>query len=202
MRFRAAAAGLVPAVAVVATLACGDARGERDTPEAAHPPGYVVDSILPPEEAMRRFRVGLARVEHLDGARSRDELVRRFMHAAGRQDSAALRALTLSRAEFAWLVFKESRLSRPPYRQSPDIAWLNLEMASESGLRRLLSRTPGMQFLDYHCPDSVASEGRLRITTGCAVRVHEAGVERDLRLFGRMVSLDGRWKIVAFDGDL
>jgi len=151
---------------------------------------------------MRRFRNGLTPVGALGGPSSREELLDRFLSAFGRGDSAALRALTITRAEFAWLVYPESRLSRPPYRQPPEIAWLTLRLANDAGLRKLLGRAPAMRPLGVRCPESAEAEGGMRVTTGCTVLVREEGSARPVRLFGRLVELDGRWKIVAFDGDL
>ncbi|HET8784860.1 MAG TPA: hypothetical protein VFM38_04450, partial [Candidatus Limnocylindrales bacterium] len=55
------------------------ARARQDSINRAQP-GYVVDSILPIEEELRRFRVGLgAAPSHLvGGASSRETLIRRF----------------------------------------------------------------------------------------------------------------------------
>lgn len=199
MRPGVAAAAILAVAVALAVLGRAAGWGTRPAPL---PPGYVVDSIHSPEEALRRFRVGLPPVAGLDGPSSRDELAERFMGALIARDSAALQHLAVSRAEFAWVVHPESRLARPPYRQPPDIAWLTLQLASESGLRKLLARAPDLRPLGVSCPDSATMEGRLRVTSGCVVRVREAGTVRALRLFGRLVSLDGRWKIVGFDGDL
>lgn len=199
MRPGVTAAGILSAAGALAML--GQVLVSRERPDVL-PPGYVVDSILPPEEALRRFRAGVAPVTRLEGPASRDELVERFLGALLARDSAALARLAIDRAEFAYLVYPESRLARPPYRQPPEIAWLTLRLASEGGLRRLLSRAPAVHPLGIVCPDSAVAEGRMRITTGCAVRVREAGATRPVRLFGRLVELDGRWKIVGFDGDL
>ena len=57
-------------------------------------PGYVVDSILPVEEMLRRFRliVGGTPVTALQNASpSRDALIKRFMTAVAAADSSALR---------------------------------------------------------------------------------------------------------------
>lgn len=171
-------------------------------PGQARPPGYVVDSILPPVEALRRFRAGVERVTVLDGPSNRAELLRRVRYAITRNDTAALRALAVNRAEFAYLIYPESRLSRPPFRQPPEIAWMMLQQASAGGLRKLLSRSPTMTLLGVTCPDSVQVEGAMRTISGCTVRVQTPDNVRDVRLFGRIVELGGRWKVVGYDGDL
>lgn len=188
------------AAAALALAACAEPPAPAQEP--ARPPGYVVDSIHPPEEMLRRFRVGLERVTALNGPASRAELFQRFDSAMARRDSSALDALVINRAEFGWLVYPESKLSRPPYRQPPEIAWLHLRLPTESGLRRLLARGHGMTLMGHRCPDTSSVEGAMRVTTGCTARVRYQGSERDMQLYGRLVELDGRWKFIGLDGDL
>lgn len=199
MRPGVAAAVTLAAAVAVAVMARAVTPREQPT---VRPPGYVVDSVLPPGEALRRFRLGVAAVDRLDGPASRDDLLDKFMSALAANDSAAMAGLVVNRAEFAWLIYPASRLSRPPYRQPPEIAWLTLRAASDGGLRRLLARAPELRPQGYRCPDTAVSEGMLHITTGCMVRVRDAERTRELRLFGRIVELDGRWKFVGLDGDL
>lgn len=201
-RLHLAAAGAFPVAALVFAAGCAAEQPRGGDTAALRPAGYVVDSIHPPEEALRRFREGIDTVRELDGPPSRRQLIEAFRRAAMRSDTGALRALALNRAEFAYLVYPESRLSRPPWRQSPEIAWRLLSQASEGGLRKLLERAPAMSLLDATCPDSIQVEGRMRTISGCTMRVQTPDNVRDVRLFGRIVELGGRWKIVGFDGDL
>lgn len=200
-RFAGAAAGILPVAALLSLAACADAPVPAESARV-YPPGYVVDSILPAEEALRRFRVGADRVMNLRGTPTLRELLAEFRRAASAGDSVALRSIALNRDEFAWLIYPESRLSRAPYRQPPEIAWIVLQQASEGGLRKLLARRTTMVLLEAHCPDSVQAEGRMRTVSGCTVRVQTPDNVRDVRLFGRVVELGGRWKIVGYDGDL
>lgn len=201
-RLRHAAAGVLPVAALSLAAGCSAEQPSGGDTAALRPAGYVVDSIHPPEEALRRFREGIDTVRQLDGPPGQRQLIEAFRRAAMRSDTAALRALALNRAEFAYLVYPESRLSRPPWRQPPEIAWRLLSQASEGGLRKLLERVPAMTLLDGMCPDSVQVEGRMRTIRGCTIRVQTPDNVRDVRLFGRIVELGGRWKIVGFDGDL
>ena len=198
---------LPAAIAAVAVLAACDGRAEEDcradTLDPRKQPGYIVDSIHPPEVALRRFRQGIEQPALLDGSRTRDELLSRFMRAVERRDADSLQALTLTRAEFAYLVYPESRLSKPPYRQPPEVTWVLLQAETGAGTQKLLNRAAaGLRPLSYRCPNPAEPEGRLSITTGCVARVHEDGAEREIRLFGRIVEHDGRWKFIALDGDL
>ena len=200
-RMTGAAAGILAVAAFLSVVACSNGPAPADT-SGATPPSTVVDSILPPAEALRRFRVGTDSVAMLAGLPSLRELLAEFRRAASADDTIALRGLAIDRGEFAWLVYPESRLSRPPYRQPPEIAWLVLRQASEGGLRKLLARRSTMTLLDARCPDSAQVERRMRTISGCTVRVQTPDNVRDVRLFGRVVELDGRWKIVGYDGDL
>lgn len=200
-RVHSAATGLVPVAALFFLAACDAANTPADTVRS-YPPGYIVDSIHTPEEALRRFRLGLDSVAALDGPPTRRALLDRFQRAVERGDTAALLRLAVDRGEFAWLVYPESRLARPPFRQPPEIAWMMLQQASDGGLRKLLSRAPTMRLLGAQCPDSVQIEGRMRTFSGCTIRVQTSDNVRDMRLFGRIVELGGRWKIVGYDGDL
>jgi hypothetical protein len=117
---RATAAARIRAIAAaLLVVACDRPAVDRDdgavsSPDPRPRAGYVVDSILPPEEALRRFRAGMDAPRALDGPRTRDELVRRFISAVHTRNAAALRALAITRAEFGYLVYPESKLSRPP----------------------------------------------------------------------------------------
>jgi ketosteroid isomerase-like protein len=166
-------------------------------------PGYIVDSIFAPEEALRRFRIGLDSVASLDGPTRRDELVQRFFAALRRKDRAALSALAIDRAEFAYLVFPQSRWSRAPYRQPPDVAWMLFQAKSEGSLTKLLGRADRFELAGYRCRDT-ETDGPMRLWAGCVVRVRETGGgrARDLRLFGTIIERDGHYKFAGFANDL
>ena len=165
-------------------------------------PGYVVDSILPPEEALRRFRTGLDSVTTLDGAPSREDLVRRFFAALDRRDARALRALAITKTEFAWVAYPGSRLSHPPYYQPPEIAWILLQNPSNTGVGRLLERVAGGQIqYNSHTCDVAEVDGRVVLHRNCRVRVSAAGEFAKRKLFGTIVEHAGRFKFLGFDTD-
>lgn len=175
----------------------------RDPGDPRGRPGYVIDSLLPPGEALRRFRVGLDSTVTLDGPRSRDDLVQRFFVALAARDRPALEALAINRAEFAWVVFPDSRVSRPPYNQPPDIGWLLLQSSSAGGLTKLLARADRLApAAGYRCQAPAVVDGAVRLWTACVVRAREGGHARDIRLFGTIVEHRGRYKFVGFDSDL
>lgn len=188
------------ASAVMAALAAG-CTVPSDREVRKRPPGYVVDSILPPAEALRRFRAGLDSPAALDGPRSRDALVERFFDGVAARNRAALDSLTMTRGEFAFLIFPQARWSKPPYSQPPEIAWMLFRADSRKGLTRLLRRADRLRLRSYSCPDSAERDGRLRLWAGCVVRVIDAGHPRNVRLFGTIIELDGRYKFAGFNND-
>jgi len=178
------------------------ARVRQDSVNRATP-GYVIDSILPVEEQLRRFRTGVPdTVRGFEGgAACRDELVRSFGRALAASDTAGLVRLTISRAEYAWLIYPESALSRPPYRQSPDLAWMRHAAASATGLQRLLDRLGGSRLepLVSTCAETPVTEGDNRIWRDCAVRFELPPTgQQTLRLFSSIIERQGRFKILSY----
>ncbi|MEO6526704.1 MAG: hypothetical protein ABIP93_08790 [Gemmatimonadaceae bacterium] len=173
-----------------------------DTSHRARPV-YVVDSVRPVADELRRFRTGLgpAQKSLSGGARSRDALVRRFLDAVSASDTAALRAMVLSRAEFAYLVYPSSPYTHPPYRQPPELVWMQLQSSNASGLRRVLERARGWSYLSHRCASS-AREGRNFLWRQCRTRVLRApGDTADVQLFGVVVERDGRFKLASLESD-
>ena len=168
-------------------------------------PGYVIDSILPPDEAMRRFTDGLPRTTAFAyGASSRDALVRQWVHAVERSDSLALIRTAVNRREFAFLVYPSLPLSSPPTYQPPAIAWLQLSNGSVQGFRRTLTRFGGrtLGFAGYRCPRPAERTGDLTVWRGCIVqRISEDGAQ-DAVLFGAIVVRDGIFKFLSLANDL
>lgn len=182
------------------------ARARQDSINRAQP-GYVIDSILPVEEELRRFRTGLGEPLPLleNAGSSRERLIHAFATAVSRADTALLRRLAISRAEFAWLVYPQSPFTREPYRQSPELLWRQISAASESGLRRLLDRFGGkpLRVAATHCEAKPELQERNRIWRGCALEIEtSAGTSRRARLFGDIIERDGRYKFVGYGNDL
>ncbi len=180
------------------------ARAAQDSANRAQP-GYIVDSIFPAEEEIRRFNEGVPRPEGLTGgARSREELVRRFAAALRTSDTAALRALHVTRAEFGYLVFPESPHVRPPYKTKPLVIWMQLMSESQRGMARLLERAAGSsaQISQLRCPREPTLEGANRSWRDCTVLLSGASAEaRRLHLFGPILERDGRAKFLSYATD-
>src|SRR5918999_3302757 len=117
--------------------ACGGAEGK---PAAS----AVVDSIIPRDSAIAGFQRDLPAVRSLQGgAKSRDQLVGRFVTALETRDTTTLRSLLLTKSEFGWLYYPTHPEGLPPYNLTPQLMWFMLEGNSEKGYRRLLQRRGG-----------------------------------------------------------
>lgn len=181
------------------------ARARQDSVNRAQP-GYIVDSILPIEEELRRFRGDLksAPTRFEGGAESRDALVARFVRAIASSDTSALRRMVMSRTEFAYLFYPSSPYTKPPYRQAPGLNWMLLERESSAGLTRLLSRLGGQQLRlsDYDCPAPAEQQDANVLWPKCVVRVTTPNGEVVRgRLFGTIIERDGWWKFMSFAND-
>lgn len=167
--------------------------------------GYIVDSILPAEEEIRRFNEGVPRPAGLSGgATSREQLVRRFADALATNDTTALRALHVTRAEFGYLVFPESPHVRPPYKTKPLVIWMQLMSESQRGMARLLERVAGgsARISQLRCPTGPTLEGTNQYWRNCTVLLSEANAEpRRMRLFGPILERDGRLKFLSYSTD-
>jgi hypothetical protein len=179
------------------------ARARQDSINRAEP-GYVIDSLLPIEEELRRFRAaigGVATSALSGGMPTMDSLLEGFVRAVERADTTALGRLSVSAREFADLVYPESRYTSPPYRQSPGFLWSQVVLRSDVGLKRLLDRLGGrrVRMVGYDCDSLGVMEGRNRYWTNCAVRLRtdSAGTTR-LRLFGTIIERDGAFKFMSY----
>ncbi len=174
-----------------------------DTARPWRKPGDKIDSILPMPEYLRRFRHGLVEPAQLTGgAASRDELARRFLAAVGVQDTTALTALAVTRAEFAWLVFPHHRYHSPPYELDPAIFWMQLTAGSASGLHRTLERYGGawLALVSLGCDRDTLqiTSGTVKIWSGCRLRYRVGETVETRTLFGSMVERNGRVKLLSY----
>lgn len=167
---------------------------------------HVVDSIIPMDEALTRFRVGLTEPTGLaGGADSRDELVSSVIHALEAQDTLAFEELAVSRAEWAWLYFPTNVLSKPPYELPPALAWFQLQETNRKGVLRALRELGGheLDYRGYSCSPEPTIEGDNRTWTGCVVTLRrDDDTDRvTMKLFGAIVERDGRFAVLSYDND-
>jgi hypothetical protein len=179
-----------------------------DRPEmrAEGPPVRVVDSILPRDEALGRFRHGMPLMKVLvGGAESRDKLVAAFLRALGKRDTLALGSMAITGPEFAYLYYPTAPQSLPPYELEPSLMWHMLLQRSDRGLRRALAAYGGrqLQLLSYECGKGVSREGDNTISGPCVVRVRdERGRTLSLRLFSQVIERGGRYKFLSYANKL
>lgn len=210
---RAAGAALLAVVMSACPSPEQDADAVGDSSSSAHevaasaPSAGVIDSALPVEEELRRFRADLPQVPVAltGGASGRHALAREFAGALARADTASLRRMLLTKAEFAYLIYPTSPYTRPPYRQAPSLVWMQLEQGSETGLRRLLARRAGrpIAYAGASCLAAPEVAGASRLWRQCLIRsVPAPGDTVAERLFGVIVEHRGRFKFASYANDL
>jgi hypothetical protein len=189
--------------ALIATTStgCTADRPARGAAASAH-----VDSLLPRDEELRRFRLDLSEPLALSGgARSRDALVQAYVRALEASDTATLAALTITRAEFAYLYYPTTPQARPPYDLSPGLLWFMLQQGSHSGLVHALEERGGrsLGFLGVRCDSTPSREGLNTVWGPCLIRRLQAeGDTVEERLFGLIVGRAGRYKLLSLANKL
>lgn len=186
--------------------------------------GTPVDSIRPVEVELQRFRAGISYPNDpfATGATTREDLVRRFVAALETQDTAALDALVLDRAEFAYLYYPSSKYTREPYRLDPALLWFLIGENGHKGRTRALRRFGGRPFgyTGHHCDPEPQQEGENLLWTGCvlfasatAPAVEPGSTRTDppatgeveepgIRLFGTIIERAGRFKFISYANPL
>lgn len=201
---------LISCLAAILLTACNGTGQEvgRRAPNVSEPQASTaasavsyVDSAIPIEEALHRFRKDLPRPKALvGGLGSREKLVREFVRAVGSSDTVALRRMALRADEFGWLYYPFSPLSQPPYELSPALMWFQLQGESERGASRLLAERSGsrLRYLDHTCAPP-RYEGRNRLHRDCEMRYRTVRGETIAeRLFGLIIERDGLYKFVSY----
>lgn len=167
-------------------------------------PGYIIDSILPLEEEMRRFRAavgGTPTLELRDGAGTREALIARFAAALSAKDTLALRRLAITPREFIDVVYPSSPYTKAPYRQSPSLTWQQIQLPSQSGLQRLLDRHGGhpLRIAALRCATPPERQGDNLLHANCTVEFSVgSGPVRTGRLFGTILEHSGQFKLLSF----
>lgn len=169
-------------------------------------PGDIVDSILPVAEYLARFRSGLTEPTALDGgATSREALAEQFLRDVARRDTASLRRLLVTRAEFAWLIFPDHRYAESPYELDPTIFWMQMTAESGKGLERVLMRYGGaplrLQAMTCVADTLQMRRGPTTIWGPCEVTYRTSDSTLTRQLFGSMVERNGRVKLMSYAND-
>ncbi len=202
---RSALATMVIAMTVSACDRSDASLRDNGEPEVSTIEAATIDSIIPLEESLRRFRVGLAVTTSLQHAMpSRDSLVGALLASIARNDSVALGNMTVNRAEYAYLYYPTSVYARKPYQLAPDIAWMLNAQNNDKGLTRLLARYGGRVLTPkrYECR-TLTTETANRHARDCSVTFTDQSNGKVLtqRLFGSIMERDGKFKVLSFAND-
>jgi hypothetical protein len=174
-----------------------------DTAATARP--LVIDSILPIEEHLRRFREGVPEVAGLAGGLASDTaLVQAFLAAVSARDSVALAQLVLSRAEFAWLYYPAHIYARPPYELDPLTSWMLQQGNGDKGFSRVLREYGGQRlaYVTHGCKPAATLAPPAREWNQCEVGLKVGDYETVKRMFGSIVEIGGQYKFVSYANDL
>ena len=202
----------VGAFLLAATAACTDKPAPSPADEQSKhvaevvAAGGVVDSVLPIAEHLQRFRATLPKTDTLlHASSSRDALVSRWAAAIATNDTSDLNAMIMDRAEFAWLYYPESAMSKPPYEAPPELLWGQLLASSNKGATQLVNRFGGSRVTAsrLRCATPPESEGSNVLHSKCEVRLDAPGKPSvDGFLFGTIIERDGRFKFVGLSTNL
>ena len=188
-------AALVLGVVAILASTCSGRDSESSTPIAGAPASAPVPTIA---VELATFRSGMAAPSSLAGPSSRDSLVRLFERALAKRDTAGLDRLQITREEFAYLYYPDSKMARPPYELGPDVMWLQIRSQRDRGLRRLVAKYGGQKIgirnLECRTPERQNSV----IIHQCGVRTREAEYSVPKQLFGSIIERDGRFKFVGY----
>lgn len=158
------------------------------------------------EAELATFRSGLTQPDSLSNAApSRDALVQRFVGALASRDTAALVAMHMTRAEFAWFYYPTNPQSRRPYDLSPELMWFIEHGNTEKGVSRLLEDRAGidLKFTGYTCDPVTSKQGENTVIGPCVLRRRTAaGSTIEERLFGLILERGGKYKFVSYSNKL
>ncbi|MGQ0712208.1 MAG: hypothetical protein ACT4PJ_00600 [Gemmatimonadaceae bacterium] len=190
-----------PFIGAMLFLGAGCREGTERLPRA-HSSDVVVDSAFPAKTLLRRFQSDLERPAELSSAApSREALTRRYLDAIARSDTNALRGMHISKAEYAFLYFPESRMMDPPYELPPDVAWLLLSAESSKGMTAILRRFGARRFQleSVRCPGDTLREGPNVVWRDCVVRYRGEGDDaHELRFFAAIIQRNGQFKFFSY----
>jgi hypothetical protein len=184
------------ALTLVAVATFASTCRSREATTSAAAADVPVASI---EGELATFRSGLnSQPRTLSGAPTRDSLVRLFELALAKRDTAGLDRLRLTREEFAYLYFPDSKMSRPPYELGPEVMWMQIQSQSDKGLRRLVAKYGSAKLRIAALECQPLDRQSAIVIHQCGVRVKQARDSSVQQLFGSIIERDGRFKFVGY----
>lgn len=180
------------------------ARARQDSVNRAQP-GYVIDSVRPIAEEVRRFSASIGGrpvMALAQASPSRDALVRRIVRDVVTGDTADLRATVVTPREFIDLIYPSSPYTHRPYEQPPGMVWMQIDNRSASGFTRLVRRRAHQpaRLLGYACGPRPDRQGANTLWLNCTLRLSDemSGTSSTQRWFGSIIERGGRFKVMSF----
>lgn len=193
---------------LIAAVGCSDgAKAPRAAPNdsLAVQPAAVIDSVLPMDVMLARFRARIPEVKSLaHGQPTRDSLVGSVVRSIMSQDTAQLEKDAVSVSEFAWLYFPTSVNAKPPYELPPGLAWFRIQEDARSGVLRALQKFRGHQiaYEGYSCGPAPTVEGPNRVWIHCVINLSVDGQPTvPIKLFSSILERDGRFVVLSYKND-
>lgn len=137
-------------------------------------------------------------------AGSPEEAVVRFLHALAAADSGALKRQVLSAPEFEGAVWPWLDSSRPETNLTAGFVWEMYSARNDLALARLLEEHGGrpLELIRIESGSRVRDFRGFQLVEKPLLLVRDpAGETRTVRLFGSILSQDGRFKIYGFKKD-
>ncbi len=138
-----------------------------------------------------------------DALPNADALAAQFLDLLARNDEAAMRRLRVTKEEFCQYVWPELPSSKIP-NLTCDFAWDQATLNSDAGFYGDLKRHKGKRYelislrfaerTEYYKNFNIHKDARLKIRD-------ENGVEREIKLFGSILEMAGRFKLFSFTID-
>jgi hypothetical protein len=132
-------------------------------------------------------------------------LFRLALRALTERDTALIRRLTLSQAEFAWYYYPSDPQAYPPYDLDPQMMWFPLLGNSDNGLRQALQVYGGrsLRYRDGRCEGDSSAQGENVLWGPCSLGYEEPdGQRRDERLLKLVIRRGGAYKVVSWANKL
>lgn len=134
---------------------------------------------------------------------SPEELSRVFLRALAGRDLAVIKSLRLTKEEFCQYIFPELPSSKVP-NLTCDFAWEQATLRSLSGLDKMYTRHQGRKYelvsVRFEKGTESYTSYRVYKETHLTVR-DETGAQAEIRLFGSMLEMDGKYKLFSFVSD-
>lgn len=187
------------------TIACDDApAGETRQPASTAAAGEG-GSPVSLDSALALFRRDLTPATELQsGERSIERVIGRLLKSVARSDTNDLRALVMTRREFAYLYYPTSPFARSPTKQEPALAWFLHLQQSQKGVTRLLNRYAGkpVRVIRNDCKAPPRVEGINVLWDDCVQMLLQGRDTVRMRLFSGVYERNGRFKILSYGNDL